>query len=72
MINRTPEEMRLTIDPDEYLVHVPAPLRITAMMNTSFPDLSSEFRTEPVPPIPNRLVADIDAALEEKIFDLPK
>jgi hypothetical protein len=41
-------------------------------MNTSFPDLSSEFRTEPVPPIPNCLVANIDAALEEKIFDLPK
>ncbi len=72
MINCPPEIMRLTIDPDEYLVHVPAPLRITAMMNTSFPDLRGKRRTEPVPPIPNCLVTNINAALEEKIFDLPK
>ena len=41
-------------------------------MNASFPDLRGEHRTEPVPPVPNRLVADIDATLEQEILDLPK
>jgi len=49
---------------------VPAPLRKRPMMNASFPDRSREHRTEPVPPEPNRLVADIDAPLMEQIFDL--
>jgi hypothetical protein len=40
------------------------------MMITSFPDRGREHRTEPVPPVPNRLVADIDAALEQEILDL--
>jgi hypothetical protein len=31
------------------------------MMNASFPDRSREHWTEPVPPEPNSLVADIDA-----------
>ena len=40
------------------------------MMNASFPDLVGEHRTEPLPSEPNRLVADIDAALMEQILDL--
>jgi hypothetical protein len=40
------------------------------MMNASFSDLAGEYRTEPVPPEPNRLVADIDAPLEQEILDL--
>jgi hypothetical protein len=39
-------------------------------MNASFPDRSREHWTEPVPPEPNRLVADIDAPLMEQIFDV--
>jgi hypothetical protein len=35
-------------------------------------DLRGEHRTKPVPPEPNRLVADIDAALEQEILDLPQ
>ncbi len=42
------------------------------MMNPSLPDLSSEHRTEPIPPEPNRLVADIDTTLKQKILDLPQ
>ena len=33
------------------------------MMDPSFPGLRREHRTEPVPPKPHRLVADVDAAL---------
>ncbi len=46
------------------------PLRKRPMMNASFPDLRGEHRTESVPPVPNRLVADIDAPLEQEILDL--
>jgi len=70
VIHRTPEIMRLATDPDEYLVQVPAPSRKRPMMNASFPDRGGKHRTEPVPPEPHRLVADIDAPLEQEIFDL--
>jgi hypothetical protein len=39
-------------------------------LDALFPDLSRNHRTEPVPPVPNRLAADIDAALEQEILDL--
>ncbi len=64
VIYRTPEIMRLSIDPDEYLVQVPAPLRKRPMMKASFPDRGPKHRTEPVPPEPHCLVADVDAPLE--------
>ena len=41
-------------------------------MNASFPDLAGEYRTEPVPPETHRLMADIDAALKQQIFNLPQ
>ena len=31
-------------------------------------DLASKHRTEPIPPQPHRLVADIDAALGQEVF----
>jgi hypothetical protein len=34
------------------------------------PDIHGEHRTEPVPPEPHRLMADIDTALVEQILDL--
>ena len=72
VIHRTPEIMRLAIDPDEHFVEVPAPLRKRPVMNASFPDLAGEHRTETVPPEPYRLMANIDATLEQNIFYLPK
>nr|WP_258046756.1 hypothetical protein [Sphingomonas folli] len=32
------------------------------------PYFTPEQRTEPVPPQPHRLVADVDAALEQQVF----
>ncbi len=40
------------------------------LMDASFPDRGREHRTEPVPPVPNRLVADIEAPLEQESLDL--
>ncbi len=42
------------------------------MMNASFPYLSGKHRTEPVPPEPYRLMANIEATLEQNIFYLSK
>jgi phage terminase large subunit-like protein len=39
-------------------------------MKASFPDLVGEHRTETVPPEPHCLVTDVEAPLEEQIFDL--
>ena len=41
-------------------------------MKASFPYLVGEHRTETVPPEPYRLVTDVDAPLNEQIFDLPQ
>jgi len=40
------------------------------MMKAPLPDLRCKHRTETVPPVPNRLVADVDAALEQNILNL--
>ena len=42
------------------------------MMGSPLPDLRGKHRPEPVPPQPHRLVADIDAMLEQNIFYPPK
>jgi hypothetical protein len=62
--------MRLSIDPNEHLVQVPAPLGKQPMMKASFSDLIGEHRTEAIPPEPHCLVTDVDAPLEQNILDL--
>ena len=43
MINRTPEVVRLAIDPDKHLVEVPSPLgKALMMLNALLPYLSGE------------------------------
>ena len=42
------------------------------MMNPTLPDFARKQRTEPVPPEPHRLAADIDTAFEQQIFDMPQ
>jgi hypothetical protein len=42
------------------------------MMYAPLPDLRGEHGTEPVPLEPHSFVANIDATLEKKIFDLPQ
>ena len=70
VIHGAPQIVHLSVDPHEYLVQVPSPLRKQPMMNPPLPDLCREHRTEPVPPETHRLVADVDATLEQEILDL--
>jgi hypothetical protein len=51
--------------------HVAA-LEIRPLMNAPFTDLCGEHRAEPVPPETHGLVADVDAALGQQVFDLPQ
>ena len=62
--------MSLAIDADQHLIKVPAPVRPVAPVYPPFPDLASKHRTEPVPPIAHRLVADVDTTFEHDVFDL--
>ncbi|EAQ23117.1 hypothetical protein ROS217_02660 [Roseovarius sp. 217] len=41
-------------------------------MDAAFADLGSEHGAEPVPPEPDRLMADVDAALVQQILDVAK
>ena len=70
MINGTPQIVRLPIDPHEHFVQVPAPVRVRMKMNPTLPDLRCKQRTEPVPPEPYCLVADVDATFGQQILDL--
>jgi len=71
MIDAAPEVVPLAVDADEHLVEMPAPLRKVAHGLDSLPaDLASEHGAEPVPPKPDRLMANIDSALGQQIFDL--
>jgi len=73
VIYGAPQVVRLPIDPHEHFIQMPSPLRMTSMLlNTPLPDLCGEHWTKPVPPVPYRLVADIDTPLKQEIFDLPQ
>ncbi len=63
--------MRLAINLHKYLIQMPLPVRVCAHLLNSFAaDFSGEHRAKSIPPIPHRFVADVDAALVQKIFDV--
>jgi len=63
MIHGPPEVVGRAIDPHKHLVQMPAPLRIGPMMKTVLSYLRGEHWTEPVPPEPQCLLADVDTTL---------
>jgi hypothetical protein len=73
VIDGTPEVVHLAVDLHVDLVEMPPPMREGAHMLTPFPaDLASEHRPKPIPPEPHRFAADVDAALEQQLLDVPK
>ncbi len=73
VIHGAPKVVCRAVDPDEHLVQMPSPSRIASMLlNSPLPDLRGEHRTEPVPPEPHGLMADVDATLEQQILYLPE
>jgi hypothetical protein len=73
VIHGPPKRVRLATNLHEYLVQVPLPVRICAHLTASFPaDLRGKHRTKSIAPKPNRLIADVDAAFVQKIFQIPQ
>jgi hypothetical protein len=73
VIDFPPKIVRLAFNLHGYLVQVPLPVRICAHLTDPFPaNLSGKHRAKSVPPKPNRLMADVDAAFVQKIFHIPQ
>lgn len=73
MIDCAPEIMSLTSDFDEDLVQVPVPLRTPSHgFGPPFPDLMREVSPEPVDPVTDRFMANVDTALVKQIFNIPQ
>ena len=72
VIDRTPEVVPLAVDLHKNLIQMPLPTARLHPFDPALPDLGGEKRPKPVPPEPNRLVADLDAALVQKILDIPE
>lgn len=73
MVDSAPKIMALSSDFDEDLIQVPLPLRAAPYgFRTPFPDFMCEVSAEPIDPETDAFVANIDAALVEKIFHVPK
>src|SRR5271157_1757586 len=71
MIDGAPEIAKLAVDLHERLIQMPTPLRIPA--HVRYPllsELGSKHRAKPVPPKPDRLMADVDPALGQEILDV--
>ena len=68
MIYRAPQVVDLAVDLHEDLIQMPLLIRVTAHSLSSAPaDFGGEKRAEPVPPKPDRLVADIYPAFVDKL-----
>jgi hypothetical protein len=73
MVNSAPKIAKPGVDRYKRLVHMPAPLRITAYMgDTPLSDLRGEHRSETVPLEPDGLTADFDPALGRQILYVAK
>jgi hypothetical protein len=65
--------MPFAIDLHKDLVDVPAPIRLGPhLIDALLPDLGREHRAEPVPPEADSLMADLDPALVQQVFDIPQ
>src|SRR5271165_4627173 len=71
MIDGAPQIAELAVNLHERLIQMPTPLRIAAHVRyPPFSDLGSKHRSKPVPPKPDRLMADVDPALGQEILDV--
>lgn len=73
VINRTPQVMKLAVDPHIGFVQVPFPM--SASPHPAYPlaaNVGRKHQTKTAPPEPHRLVADIHPALNQKIFHVPQ
>ena len=73
LVDGAPQVDHLAVQLHVHLVEMPAPLFETAHRTHPLAaDVASEQQTEPVPPHPHRLVADVDPAFEQQVLDVPE
>jgi len=73
VINGAPKIVALAVDLYEHLVDVPAPAREGPhLVDAPAPDLGGEHWSKPMPPEPDRLVADVDPAFVQQVLDIPE
>jgi hypothetical protein len=72
VVDGSPEVVPLAVDLHENLVKMPPPVARLHALDAALADLGGEDRAEAVPPEPDRLVADLDAALVQQILDVPE
>jgi hypothetical protein len=73
MIDGPPKVVAFPPDPHENLVQVPTPLRAAPHgFGPAFPDLMCEASAEPIDPETDALVANVDPAFVQQVFDIPK
>ena len=72
VVDRAPEVVPLPVDLHKNLVEMPLPVARSQPLDPALLDLIGEHRTEPMPPVAHRFVADLDASLVEQILDIPQ
>ena len=73
MIHRPPKIVSLPTDLHEDLIQVPLPLRrLPHSFGSTFADLVREVSPEPIDPVTDRFVANVDAAFMEQVFNIPQ
>jgi hypothetical protein len=73
LVDRAPQLDHLAIQFHVHLIKVPAPMPEAAHpADPLAPDVAGEHGTEPVPPHPHRLVAQVDPALKQEVLDVPQ
>src|SRR5208337_2830204 len=71
MIDGAPEIAELAVDLHERLIQMPTPLGIAAhVRDPLLSDLGGKHRAKPIPPKPDRLMADVDPPLGQGILDV--
>ena len=72
MINKPSQIMLLTDDLHKHLVEAPSRLGVDPrVIDPPSDNFSSEHRSEPIPPEPHGLVADVDAMFCHLVLDVP-
>jgi hypothetical protein len=73
MIDRPPQVDHLAIQLHVHLVEMPAPVTEPSHpAHALATDISRKYGTEAIPPLPHRLVTNVDAALEQQVLDVPQ
>ena len=70
VVDCPPKVMRLAIDLHKHLIKVPTPAAGLHTLGPALSDFGSELGAKSMPPVPNGLVANIDAAFMQQIFHI--